>query len=69
MTVSELNIFHTVCELERTQLLTILAVCVKTHKLLVFSQHKIAVVSIMLKTLQLSYMIALIAFHLFCTAE
>ena len=33
MTVSELNTLHTVCELERTQLLTILAMSVKNTQL------------------------------------
>ena len=33
MTVQELNTLHTVCELERTQLLTILAMSVKNPQL------------------------------------
>ena len=33
MTASELNTHHTVCELERTQLLTILAMSVKNPQL------------------------------------
>ena len=33
MTVQELNTLHTLCELERTQLLTILAVSVKNRQL------------------------------------
>ena len=33
MTVQELNTFHTVCELERTQLLTVLAMSVKSSQL------------------------------------
>ena len=33
MTVQELNTLHTICELERTQLLTILAMSVKTPQL------------------------------------
>ena len=37
MSVDELNTLHTICENERTQLLTILAMSVKTHNLLVSS--------------------------------
>ena len=33
MTVQELNTLHTICELERTQLLTILAMSVKNPQL------------------------------------
>ena len=33
MTVQELNTLHTICELERTQLLAILAMSVKNHQL------------------------------------
>ena len=36
MTVSELNALHAVCELERTQVLTILAMSVKTPSYLDF---------------------------------
>ena len=36
MTVQELNTLHTICELERTQLLTIIAMLIKNPQLAVF---------------------------------
>ena len=65
MKVQELNTLHTVCELERTQLLTILAMSVKNPQLADFFKLEIAVTSYMLKDLQHGCMIALILYHLY----
>ena len=58
MSVVELNTLQTICEVERTQLLTLLQCLLKIHNLLVFSQPKIVVTSYMLKALLLDFMIA-----------
>ena len=65
MRVQELNTLHTVCELERTQLLTILAMSVKNPQLAGFLLTGNCRSSSMLKDLQHGCMIALILFHLY----
>ena len=65
MTVPELNTLHTVCELKRTQLLTILAMSVRNPQLAGFLKLEIAETSSMLKDLQHGCMIALILYHLY----
>ena len=44
MTVQELNTFHTVCELERKQLLTYLQLQYKFYNVPVFFQQEIEVI-------------------------
>ena len=63
MTVQELNTLHTICELERTQLLTILAMSVKNPQLAGFLLLEIVVTFSTLKDLQHGCMIALILYH------
>ena len=67
MKVQELNTLHTVCELKRTHLITILAMSVKKPQLAGFLviQLEIVVISCMLKDLQHIYMIAFILYHLY----
>ena len=60
MTVQELKTLHTVCELERTQLLTILAMSVKNPQL-----AGSLLTGRMLKDLQNGYMIALTLYQLY----
>ena len=45
MPVTELSALHTTCEVERTQLLSILAMSVKNQNLLVFTQLKFVVIT------------------------
>ena len=67
MKVQEINTLHTVCEIKRTHLITILAMSVKNPQLAGFLviQLEIVVISCMLKDLQHIYMIALILYHLY----
>ena len=65
MTVQEMNTLHTVCELERTQLLTILAMSVKDPQLAGFLLTEMEETSAMLKDLQHGCMIALFLYHLY----
>ena len=64
MTVQELNTLHTICELERTQLLTILAMSFKNPQIASFLLTGNRSNS-MLKDLQHGCMIALILYHLY----
>ena len=63
--VQELITLHTVCELERIKLLTILAMSVKNPQLAGFLSLEIVVISYMSKDLQHGHMIALILYHLY----
>ena len=65
MTVQELNTLHTVCQIERTQLLTILAMSVKNSQLAGFLLTGNRSNLPMLKDLQHNCMIALILNHLY----
>ena len=51
MSVAKLKFLHTVCEVERTQLMTIIAMSVRIYNLLVFSKPKIVVIFYLLKVL------------------
>ena len=64
--VQELNILHTVCELERTQLLTILAMSVKNPQLgFLLTGNRSNFLYVELKDLQHGCMIALILYHFY----
>ena len=65
MKVQELNTVHTVCELERTQLLTSLAMSVKNPQMAGFLLTGTRSNFLMLRDLQHGCMIALILYHLY----
>ena len=65
MTVQELKTLHTVCELERTQLLTILAMSVENPQLAGFLLTGNRSTFYMLKVVQHGCTIALIFYHLY----
>ena len=65
MTVQELNTLHTICELERNQLLTILAMSVQNPQLAGFLLTGNRVTSYTLKAQPPGFMTVLIFYHLY----